>query len=185
MKVRTSYLNQKIISKNQVKAKAQMIIGVVMNLFYCCGVYAVIDGSAPKFYFALYIALMVPGFYLIWCSVQNKKWIKKAIKYDEIFAQDKDGVITAREMGDKLGMKYFDLFIELEKIFRRGYFMNCTLQQGRNPGVIINNAQVGDEKGLGFLQMVCPKCGASTRIRANSRGKCEYCGSIIQAPKVK
>ena len=54
------------------------------------------------------------------------------------------GIITATELGKVMNIEYFDIFVELEKIFRRGYFINCTLQQGRNPSVIINNAQVGE-----------------------------------------
>ena len=184
MKANTTYLNRKIISKIGIKANVQLIIGICMNFFYSCGVLAVFDGKAPTYFIALYIALMVPGFYLIWCGIMNKKMTGRAMKYDAVFAQDKNGVVTASEMGEQLGMKYFDIFIELEKLFRKGYFINCTLQQGRNPSVIINNAQIGDLKAAGFMQMVCPKCGASTRIRANSRGKCEYCGSVIQAPNI-
>lgn len=185
MGVLKSYLNNDIVRKNRLKAKTQMIIGVSMVAFYSIGYLCVFDGDLPQSYFALITALMMPAFYLIYCARNHYRYISKAEKYDKIFCKDKDGIITAHEMAEEMNMKYFDIFVELDKIFRKGYFVNCNLQLGRNPSVIINNAQVGDAKGTGFMQMVCPKCGASTRIRANSRGNCEYCGSVIQAPRVQ
>ncbi|SNU09949.1 hypothetical protein SAMN06297422_1403 [Lachnospiraceae bacterium] len=185
MSEKKSYLNYVIIRKTRAKAKVQMIVGVSMLAFYAVGLLGVIQGQIERYQTALIIALMVPAFYLVWCACNHYGFIAKAERYDKIFCKDKNGIITAHEMAEEMNMKYFDMFVELEKIFRRGYFVNCTLQQGRNPSVIINNAQVGDAKGVGFMQMVCPKCGASTRIRANSRGNCEYCGSIIQAPRTQ
>ena len=185
MSVIKSYLNENIIWKNKAKAKVQMIIGATMIFFYSCGFLGIHEDNLPQYYIALIISLMMPAFYLIYCACIHFGNISRAQRYNEIFRNDKNGIITAHEMAEVMNMKYYDIFVELDKLFRRGYFVNCTLQLGRNPSVIINNAQVGDEKGTGFLQVICPKCGASTRIRANSRGNCEYCGSLIQAPRAQ
>ena len=184
MSAKKTYLNQELIRKTRSKAKFQMIFGISLLCFHSLGFLCVYEGTLPKMYIPLTVTLLVPFIYLIWCAAIHYSFISKAEAYDKIFIKDKDGIITASEMGNVLNKEYFDIFVELEKIFRRGYFVNCTLQQGRNPSVIINNAQVGDPKGVGFMQMICPKCGASTRIRANSRGKCEYCGSTISAPRI-
>ncbi|MBR6404538.1 MAG: hypothetical protein IKS48_14255 [Eubacterium sp.] len=174
-----TYLNQNLITKNKKKSSLQFKIGIGMLIFYSFDFIAIYEGSLDKYYIPLVIALMMPAFYLIWCSRKNSAEISEATKYDEVFCKDKNGIVTAHEMAEALDKKYFDIFVELERLFRCGYFVNCTLQQGRNPSVIMYAAQMNDGKSVGFMQVVCKKCGASTRIRANSRGKCEYCGSII------
>lgn len=185
MSVIRSYLNEEVIKKNRSKAKKQMIWGVTAIAFYSAAFSGVKDGSLEGYYIALIIVLLLPHFYLVWCARRNYNMNSLAQKYNKIFTSDRNGIITASEMEQTIGKKYFDIFIELEMLFRNGYFVNCTLQQGRNPSVIINNAQAGDQKGIGFMQMVCPKCGGYTRIRANSAGQCEFCGSDIRAPRME
>ena len=180
-----SYINPKVSGRIQVKGYAQIVIGCLMNAFYFMDFVAIATGRLATNFIAPVIALMVPGFYLLWCGSRNCDTVIKARKYSRIFAEDQNGIITAMELEKSINKRYFDIFIELEKLFRKGIFINCTLQQGKNPRVIINNAQVGDQGAAGFMQMVCPRCGASTRIRANSAGNCEYCGSQIQAPRMK
>ena len=101
-----------------------------MNAFYFMDFVTIATGRLATNFIAPVIALMVPGFYLLWCGSRNCDTVIKARKYSRIFAEDQNGIITA-------------------------------------------------------MQMVCPRCGASTRIRANSAGNCEYCGSQIQAPRMK
>ena len=179
MKQTRTYLNHDLITKNKKKASLQFKFGIGMLIFYSFDFWAIHDGELEKYYIPLVIALMMPAFYLIWCSRKNSSEIALAEKYDTAFCKDKNGYVTAFEMAQVLDKKYFDIFVELERLFRCGYFVNCTLQQGRNPCVIIYEAQMNDGQSVGFMQVICKKCGASNRIRANSRGKCEYCGSVI------
>ena len=188
MSVIRSYLDTTKIFYTRKKAKAQMIIGVVITAFYSFGFFvnendideAVMSLATLK---ATLVPLMVPGIYLIWCALQNYKMAKLAEEYDKVIASDKNGIVTATEIEKATGKKFFDIMVELNKLFGKGFFTNCVLQQGRNPGIIVNTAQVGDDKGVGFMQMTCPKCGGYTRVRAGGMGECEFCGSKIKAPK--
>ena len=188
MSVIRSYVNKSLIYSTRKKAKAQMIIGVVMTVFYLMILLAnendvdeeVISLTAMK---VSVIALVVPTLYLVWCALQNYKMAKLAEEYDKVIAGDKNGIVTATELEKATGKKFFDIMVELNKLFGKGFFTNCVLQQGRNPGIIVNTAQVGDDKGVGFMQMTCPKCGGYTRVRAGGTGECEFCDSKIKAPK--
>lgn len=65
-----------------------------------------------------------------------------------------------------------------ETIFGKGFFQNCSLQQGGSPCVKIDNAIIDDKAGKGFVEVKCKNCGGTSRIRADS-SPCSFCGAPL------
>ena len=72
----------------------------------------------------------------------------------------------------------FKILSELEKLFEKGVFCDCTLQKQGMPCVILSGRE---NSKTSFVYIVCEKCNGTTRIRAGSSGKCEYCGNAISS----
>lgn len=66
-----------------------------------------------------------------------------------------------------------------ETIFRKGFFQNCSLQQGGSPCVKIDNAIIDDKAGKGFVEVKCKNCGGTSRIRADSSSPCSFCDAPL------
>ena len=110
--------------------------------------------------------------------------VNAALRYETILSGDRNGIVEIRELTGQTGKRQDEVFKELETLFRKGYFQGCTLQLEGTPAIIINDAMVG-EKGTGFAEVRCPKCGGATRIRAGSRGQCAFCHSPIADVQVR
>ena len=48
-----------------------------------------------------------------------------------------------------------------------------------NEGAVAYNALDDDTLGAGFVEVKCPNCGGTSRIRAETYGKCSYCGESL------
>lgn len=127
----------------------------------------------------VYIILMASCAIPIYIGKKKKGETAAARRYEKIFGNDVDGTVTAEELSSKTGKPSFKIFSELEVLFRKGYFQNCNLQLGGNPCVKINNALDDDTLGAGFVEVKCPNCGGTSRIRAGTYGKCSYCGESL------
>lgn len=85
----------------------------------------------------------------------------------------------AEELSNQLQKPSFKIFEELELLFRKGFFQNCSLQQGGSPCVKIDNAIIDDKAGKGFVEVKCKNCGGTSRIRADSSSPCSFCGAPL------
>ncbi|MBO4910093.1 MAG: hypothetical protein J5476_12520 [Lachnospiraceae bacterium] len=177
-KVKVSYVNEPIVISNYKKAKAQKIIGGILTGFFAFGVCAVIAGQIEVKHLPLYIVCLLPSAYLLWCGIRTGGLVSRVQKYNEVIAKDRDGIVTPEELGKAVGKPPIKAIEEVDKMFRKGYFHNCSLQNGRNPGVVIDEALDG-EKGIGFVDAVCKNCGATAHVRAGGRIKCPSCGGIV------
>lgn len=100
-----------------------------------------------------------------------------ATLYDNFFAGGNDGFVHIDELSRHAGKDASVIVKELEYLFRKGYFQNCSLQLSDQQGVKLASA---DRKNYaGFKAVTCPGCGASNSIRSGSVGICEYCGSKL------
>ena len=73
-----------------------------------------------------------------------------------------------------MGKATAQILSELERLVEKGYLCNCSLQKTGQPCVLLSD-------GSGFVNVVCDICGGTTRIRAGSSGKCEYCGKALES----
>ena len=177
-KVKVSYVNEGIVSSNFTKAKVQRIIGGILTFFFGFGVCAVIAGEIELKHLPLYIICLAPSAFLLWCGIRTGGLIKRVHKYNEVIAKDRDGIVTPEELSKATGKPPIKAMEEIDRMFRKGYFHNCTLQKGKNPGVLIDEALDG-EKGIGFVDAVCKNCGTTAHVRAGGRIKCPSCGGIV------
>lgn len=175
-----TYLVIKKINQIEHKAKLQSIWGIVLIALFGYGIYGGItdQGEGLRDGIPVYVILIAVGALLLYLGYLNYGKVGLARRYDMIMSNDKNGIVTLNEISLQIAKNDAVILKELEKLFREGFFTNCTLQSTGSPCIIINDAMVG-ETNIGFTAMICPSCGAATRIRAGSRGQCEICGAPI------
>ncbi|MBO4910092.1 MAG: hypothetical protein J5476_12515 [Lachnospiraceae bacterium] len=171
------YLNEQKIASHDTKRKVQIVIALIFGSFNLFGFVSFIIEKDPGGV-ALFGILLLPFAYLFWCGINTGILIESARRYETVFGGDRDGFVTVEELSTMFGKPGYKLMAELEKLFRRGYFQNCTLQQGGHPGVVIYDAPIG-ENGVGFIEVKCPNCGGINRIRSGSHSKCTFCGGPV------
>ena len=79
-----------------------------------------------------------------------------------------------------MGKATAQILSELERLVEKGYLCNCSLQKTGQPCVLLSDGRA-DIDGSGFVNAVCDICGGTTRLRAGSSGKCEYCGKALES----
>lgn len=139
------------------------------------------DGSSLRDGLLTYVVCLIPSVILLICGFRMKKNIELAQQYNTIFMCDEDGFVDASELAAQTGKPLTKVFQELETLFRKGLFQNCTLQKSGKPGVVLGNKRIRDENSQGFVVVKCASCGGTSRIRSGMSARCEYCGSEIRA----
>lgn len=176
---RIKYLSLKTVARQAVKQKCLMIIGGILTSFLAFGIIGGIAGEGElRGGIPVYLVFLIPSLMILYRGYDAGRQIGAARRYESIFAADKDGIVTADELVRQTGKSPSRISKELERLFQAGYFYDCTLQQGGELCVLISEANT-DERGIGFVMVKCKSCGGSTRIRAGSRGICQFCGSAI------
>ena len=176
-----SYLNKELVVQAQKRRKRCLIGGGVAAGFFLLGmVLGVTSNPDLKQYFTFYCFCFVISLALAVYGLLSGRPIDLARRYESIFACDTDGFISLDELKKRTGRDEWKIMPELEKLFQKGWFQHCTLQREGNPGVMLSDADKGS-KGVGFVQMECPHCGGTNRLRAGTGGKCEFCGGAIRA----
>lgn len=147
-------------------------MGCLLNKLRIC------DNPIPPENLPVYVLLLIPSAIPILISKKKLSEIKATRRYETIFVSDTDGIITAEELSNQLQKPSFKIFEELELLFRKGFFQNCSLQQSGSPCVKIDNAIIDDKAGTGFVEVKCKNCGGTSRIRADS-SPCSFCGAPL------
>ena len=175
-----SYLSQVVVFEQERKRKICFIAGAIGACFFLFGIVEGLIGATPALRegLPLYVICFAAFALLLLNGVRVSKRIDAAKRYETIFVADRDGVVTAEELCAQTGKSQDAVFKELETLFQKGFFQNCGLRRGGVPCVIIADAMNG-ESGVGFADVTCASCGATTRMRAGSRGHCPYCGKPI------
>lgn len=151
------------------------ITGIGLCFSAMNGNYTVMREDEIESHLAAYIAfVIVPGAFLIW-AVKNLRLAGKAYKFNTFFEGDPDGVLSVEKTAVLFGMpvhKFVDVF---DKLLKKGYLKNCTLENPDNPVISLNNgADSADEK---FDIVHCPSCGAPNKVKIGFVDECRYCGS--------
>ena len=179
------YTNKTRVGAASIKYMIMIIAGVIGLLFFGVGGYAVAfqDGSVSYMIFAhSFTAVSV---LLLIFGIRGKRIARLAGVYGRIFEESPDDLVTLEELQVRTGRPGVKLLPELRKIADKGYFVNCSLEtQGTQmavrlvgkPGMAANTVRREEP-----VEVVCESCGAKNLIPFGTRGKCEYCGSQIQA----
>ena len=175
------YIPEKVLKEYENKKKMLTVIGFCLTCFFGLStVLAIADYEGLREGLIIYIGLLIPSAIILYKGIKIGKEIELAYRYDSIFSGDKNGIVTTDELKNLTGKSLKQIIDELENLFNKGYFINCTLQKDGEISVKINDAMDG-EKGIGFQTVKCEKCGGYTRIRSGTHGRCQYCRSNIVA----
>ena len=177
-----TYISKVAIARLTLKKHIQMIIGGFFTAIFLYGIIAGTVGHNEKLREALItdIVMIVPSGLLLLNGIKNGKNAGRAYRYNAIFMCDVDGTVTIEELAKQSGKPPYKVLSELEKLFEKGVFCDCTLQKQGVPCVILSGRE-GTKTS--FVNVVCEKCNGTTKIRAGSSGKCEYCGNAIFASR--
>ena len=156
-----TYISKVGIARLTLKKHIQMIIGGFFTAVFLFGIISGVTGYNENLRDNLItnIVMLVPSALLLLNGIKN-------------------GRMAARELAKQSGKPPFKVLSELEKLFGKGVFCGCTLQKQGLPCVILSGRE---NSKTSFVNVVCEKCNGTTRIRAGSSGKCEYCGNAISS----
>lgn len=176
----SGYLSKKTIGKAKIKRQILLIVGGILTVFFILSAMMAIAGvdESIRDSLMIYLVLLVPSVIILYCGIKLGTILGKANQYNAIFKCDQDGIITMTELTKQTGKASDQILLEVEDLLKRGYLCNCSLQVKGQPCVILSDGVItGDNAG--FVRVICPKCGGTTKLRAGSSGICEYCGSSI------
>lgn len=178
-----TYISRVAIARLTLKKHIQMIIGGFFTAVFLFGIISGVTGYNEKLRENLItnIVMFVPSGLLLLNGIKNGRRASLAYRYNSIFMCDIDGTVTIEELAKQSGKPPFKVISELESLFEKGVFCDCTLQKQGRPCVILSGRE---NSKTGFVNVVCEKCNGTTRIRAGSSGKCEYCGNAISSRNI-
>ena len=175
-----TYISKIAIARLTLKKHIQMIIGGFFTAVFLFGIISGVTGYNENLRDNLItnIVMLVPSALLLINGIKNGRMAGRAYRYNSIFMCDIDGTVTIEELARQAGKMPFKVLSELEKLFEKGVFRDCTLQKQGLPCVILSGRE---NSKTSFVNVVCEKCNGTTRIRAGTSGKCEYCGNAISS----
>jgi len=177
------YLAADIIRRLAQKKRRQQRWGWILTVFFTLSVVLSLSSRADQTLrdgLPFYLACLAASAFLLWRGYVNAALLSRARRYGAIFAQDRDGTVTADELKQLTGLSSGKILSQLEPMFKRGLFQDCTLRQGDGKPCVILADALTDARS-GFVNVRCASCGGTSRIRAGTVGVCEYCGSPVRA----
>lgn len=176
------YLSKKTLVKAGIRKRIMVISGGILTVLFATSVLmAILDsGDALRQNLIVYVALLIPSVLLLYKGIKAGALTDLANRYNSIFECDRDGIVTIAELGKQTGKANANILSELERLIEKGYLCNCSLQKKGQPCVMLSDGSAEGD-GSGFVNAVCDICGGTTRLRAGSSGRCEYCGKALQS----
>lgn len=178
-----TYISNDVLGRLSFKKNIQVVVGGFFTTFFLLGIIGGLMKDDQVFWDGLIsgIIILLPFVLLFLSGIRNSRKIGLARRYNLIFMCDGDGTVTVHELANQIGKPSVKVLSQLEWLFRKGVFCDCTLQQGGEPCVILSG-RTGSKTS--FVNVVCEKCNGTTRLRAGTFGKCEYCGSAISSRNI-
>ena len=177
-----SYVSYAVFHKLLRKKNIQMGVGGFLMALHLFGIVEGLVGDNQELRDGLVTNLVMFAVFalLFFLGLRNAKKSGLVRRYNQIFMCDADGMVTMDELARQVGRPPEKVISELEWLFQKGVFCDCTLQKEGSPGVILAG-RTGSKTS--FVNVVCEQCNGTTRLRAGTYGKCEYCGSPISSRK--
>ena len=174
----TIYLSRRTLAKAAIKKNFMTITGGILTVFFAMAVLMSITGfdADLRKNLLIYVICLIPSVLLLVLGLKAVALIKLANRYNSIFECDRDGVVTISELTKQTGKENFKILSELELLIEKGFLCNYSLQKQGQPCVMLSD---GSADRAGFLNVVCGKCGGTTRLNAGTSGACEYCGNAL------
>ena len=175
-----TYISGSAIARLALKKNMQVFAGGFLTVLFLNAIIVGLAGNNEKLRsgFITYAIMLIPSVLLVLCGIKNARRAGIARRYDLIFMCDYDGTVTIEELARQTGKPSFKVLSELEWLFRKGVFRDCTLQKQGMPCVILTGRE---NSKTGFVNIVCKKCNGTTRLRIGTSGRCDYCGTAISS----
>lgn len=178
-----TYISNDVLGRLSFKKNIQVVVGGFFTTFFVLGIIGGLMKDDQVFWDGLIsgIIILLPFVLLFLSGIRNSRKIGLARRYNLIFMCDGDGTVTVHELANQIGKPSVKVLSQLEWLFQKGIFCDCTLQREGEPCVILSG-RTGSKTS--FVNVVCEKCNGTTRMRAGTFGKCEYCGSAISSRNI-
>lgn len=178
--INSMYLSKKARPTAAVMHSICIVIGSFSTAFWVLGLaLAIADVNNLRQNLIVVIFMVIPSALLWYKGAVGKRWIDRANRYNSSFMCSNDGIVTVSDLTKQMGKEASVVIAEVDRLLEKGYLRGCTLQKGSQPCVVLSDSSSAD-CGKSFVVVQCDACGGSTRLRAGSVGKCEYCGRSLK-----
>ncbi len=177
------YLLLRRMLVQQVKKWVYLVLGGFWTFLFAVGLCISLFGDDPamKDMETRIIALVMLAIsaLVLWRGLLAAKVVALGPKYEAIFQMDRDGFVSLQELTRQTGREPQKVLKELNLLFDRSCFTNCSYQRLENPGVFLGDA-VLEDTAAGYVTVTCTACGATNRLKAGVTGACQVCGAPVQ-----
>ena len=103
-----------------------------------------------------------------------------ARSYSLIFEGDLNGTLSMDELKKCTGKEEEQIRKELDVLFRKGYFRDCTFRKGDTSRMVVISGAREGTSGRNYVYVQCESCGGVTRIPEGASEQCSFCGAPIR-----
>ena len=172
------YLSAGRVTKSTIMRYLFTILGGLSTAFFTIGLILCFTDHSLQDSWWVAVILLIPSVWVLWKGVTSGRDLTLARRYQSIFLADEHGSVSLEELMKQTGASGAAIAKELSRLFRKGYFQGCRLRHDPLSVTLTGTKKSGEL----YVSVICPHCGGTTRLRAGSRGKCDYCDSAITAP---
>ena len=178
---RSSYLATGTMAAGVIKKWLLLLVGGFFTAFFGLGLLLIItdSGYLDEDDLGVCLGVLIPSVLLLVLGIRQARRLDLARRYDSALRALRSGAVPLPSLAEQTGKSEGQVLQELELLFHKGYFPDCSLRQGRDAAVLLPEG--GGHEMRSFVTVRCPGCGAPNSMPAHSRGKCEYCGSSLSA----
>ena len=153
--------------RNSTLTGLMITSGVILAILVIIGVIGVSEGEPHMVVVAVIVGLIALAelISMIWI----RKMLERVTRYEMIFEEDHDGVITFARLHEMTGIPEDRIRKDMTGP-QKHRFSNVRIEGDK---III-----GTEED--FEEIICPTCGAKNTVRAGSSDKCNNCGSYLR-----
>lgn len=177
---RSSYLATGTMAAGVIKKWLLLLVGGFFTAFFGLGLLLIItdSGYLDEDDLGVCLGVLIPSVLLLVLGIRQARRLDLARRYDSALRALRSGTVPLSSLAEQTGKSEGQVLQELELLFHKGYFPDCSLRQGRDAAVQLPG---GEPEHRSFVSVKCPNCGAPNSLPAHSRGRCEYCGSSLAA----
>lgn len=127
--------------------------------------------------------IIITGLAAIFCIIVLVIGIKRirfsgnANKFNNAFENDPDGILFVSKTAQLYGMTEQQFTNLFHKLTKKGFLINCSLENQEDFVIILNNGGKTAEDKFDIVQ--CPNCGGNNQIKIGFVQECRFCGSKI------
>ncbi|MBQ9156853.1 MAG: hypothetical protein IJ137_08730 [Eubacterium sp.] len=180
------YLNSKRISSCRIAAIIKIILGGLLSAASISVTLDYFKPSSGKDSMDKVIAIGLTALFL-WLlinGIKGLRYLSAAASYGELFASQRErDILTCKAIGQTEHKTDKRVAKELNWLIKKVCLINCRLQKGTETTpdrhILLEGSNIVH---FHYVKVKCQSCGAENMIIHGQTGKCDYCGSILEAP---